>query len=252
MGLLGSLKVKGAMKRVNVVLEAGETSSDAEIEPLMWSRSEGNPQAVALLHIRHWKAAVAFAFSLTRDYNDAEDLASHSFLKVLAAINSGKGPTGPFRPYLFRAIRPSVADHWRRRSNEYSVDEIPDEAHEEEGFAWVEAIHERERISKAFSTLPLPWQKVIWHVDVVGLRPRQLAPIMGLRPNAVSALLRRARNGLREAYLRTAGPSHENPYHTRTQTRLQDHPSGGAAQRAGRTALAWISADRVTICGPPR
>lgn len=207
------------MKQVNVVLEAGETSSNGEVEPGMWCSSEGNPHAVALLHIRHWKAAVAFAYSLTRDLHDAEDLASHSFLKVLSAINSGKGPTGPFRPYLFRAIRTSVADHWRRRSHEYSVDELPDKAHEEEGYAWVEAIHERERVSKAFSSLPPSWQKVIWHVDVVGLRPRQLAPILGIRPNAVSALLRRARNGLREAYLRTSSPGQEKPPRPQIQPR---------------------------------
>lgn len=226
------------MKQVNVVLAAGEASSDGEGEPAMWSRSEGNPHAVALLHIRHWKAAVAFAYSLTRDINDAEDLASHSFMKVISAINSGKGPTGPFRPYLFRAIRSSVADHWRRRSHEFCMDELPDRAHEEEGFAWVEAIQERERVSKAFSSLPLTWQKVIWHIDVVGLRPRQLAPMLGIGPNAVSALLRRARNGLREAYLHTSGPGQEKPLHAKTQPRPVNHRSRNSGEWARRTMPA--------------
>lgn len=225
------------MEQVNVVLEAGDKGRNGDAEPIIWSRSEENPHVMALLHVRHWKAAVAFAYTLTGDHNDAEDLAAQSFLKVMSAINSGKGPTGPFRPYLFRAIRSSVADHWRRRSHEYSVDQLPDTAHEEPGFAWVEAVHERERVTKAFSTLPLSWQKVIWHIDVVGLRPRQLAPVLGIGPNAVSALLKRARKGLREAYLRTSAPCQEKPSRAKNQPRPVNQRSG-SAQWGRRTAMA--------------
>jgi RNA polymerase sigma factor (sigma-70 family) len=156
---------------------------------------------MTMLHLEHWEAGVAFAYSLTRDHNDAEDLAAHAFLKVLSAIRSGKGPAGPFRPYFYRAIRTSTADHWRRRSYEYATDHVPETSGEDAGYARVDGMRERDMASRAFSALPKRWQQVIWHVDVVGLRPRQLAPILEIEANAVSALLRRARRGLREAYL---------------------------------------------------
>ncbi|MBT2549173.1 RNA polymerase sigma factor [Arthrobacter sp. ISL-65] len=156
---------------------------------------------MTMLHLQHWDAGVAFAYSLTRDHNDAEDLAAHAFLKVLSAIRSGKGPTGPFRPYFYRAIRTSTADHWRRRSYEYAVEHVPEASAEDGGYAYVDGMGEREMAARAFSSLPQRWQQVLWHADVVGLRPRQLAPILEIEANAVSALLRRARRGLREAYL---------------------------------------------------
>ncbi|MDQ1059609.1 RNA polymerase sigma factor (sigma-70 family) [Arthrobacter globiformis] len=156
---------------------------------------------MTMLHLKHWDAGVAFAYSLTRNHDDAEDLAAHAFLKVLSAIRCGKGPTGPFRPYFYRAIRTSAADHWRRRSYEYAVEHLPETSVEDVGYAHVDGTAEREMAARAFSTLPPRWQQVLWHVDVVGLRPRQLAPILEIEANAVSALLRRARRGLREAYL---------------------------------------------------
>lgn len=156
---------------------------------------------MTMLHLEHWDAGVAFAFSLTRDQNDAEDLAAHAFLKVLCAIKSGKGPAGPFRPYFYRAIRTSTADHWRKRSYEYTMEQVPEVSAEDAGYALVDGMRERDMASRAFSVLPKRWQQVLWHVDVVGLRPRQVAPILEIEANAVSALLRRARRGLREAYL---------------------------------------------------
>ena len=42
---------------------------------------------------------------------------------------------------------------------------------------------------------------MIWHLDVEGLQPRELGKLLDISPNSVSALVYRARAGLREAYL---------------------------------------------------
>jgi len=49
--------------------------------------------------------------------------------------------------------------------------------------------------------LPQRWQKVLWHLDVDGRKPREVAPMLDMKPNSVSALAYRAREGLRKAYL---------------------------------------------------
>ncbi len=157
--------------------------------------------AWAELYRLHWEAGVAFAYSLTGNQADAEDLASQSFLKILAAVRAGAGPTGPFRPYLYRAIRTCAVDLWRRRNQEHTVDHVPDAGAEDPGFAGVDEGENRQIAAQAFASLPARWQEVIHHTDVLGLPPRQVAPVVGIAPNAVSALYRRARRGLREAYL---------------------------------------------------
>jgi hypothetical protein len=46
---------------------------------------------------------------------------------------------------------------------------------------------------------------VLWYAEVMGEKPRNIAPILGLEPNAVSALLIRAKAGLRAAYEQQSG-----------------------------------------------
>ena len=47
---------------------------------------------------------------------------------------------------------------------------------------------------------------VLWHVEVEGQRPAEVAPLLGVKANAVSALAYRAREGLRAAYLNMHTP----------------------------------------------
>lgn len=60
---------------------------------------------------------------------------------------------------------------------------------------------ERERTARAFQSLSARHQSVLWHMEVEGRKPRDLAPMLGIEPNAVSALLVRATKSLRMAYL---------------------------------------------------
>lgn len=55
----------------------------------------------------------------------------------------------------------------------------------------------------AFGSLPERWQLVLWHLDVEGNKPADIAPLLGMSANSVSALAYRAREGLRQAYLQS-------------------------------------------------
>ena len=65
---------------------------------------------------------------------------------------------------------------------------------------------EDEAAARAFHSLPERWQLVLWHVEVEGQRPAEVAPLLGVKANAVSALAYRAREGLRAAYLNMHTP----------------------------------------------
>ncbi|WP_309106233.1 sigma-70 family RNA polymerase sigma factor [Arthrobacter sp.] len=171
-------------------------------EDLVTSVAEGDhPAAVEELYRRHWDANLLFAKRLMANDFDAEDIASEAFLKVIAAIRRGLGPRGPFRPYLFRAVRSCAADHWgaqARHSTDGDVEAAPEE---DPGYARVLDEADRSLAASAFATLPIRWQTVLWHLDVQGDPPRRVGPLLGLEPNAVSAVAARARRGLRQAYL---------------------------------------------------
>ena len=55
--------------------------------------------------------------------------------------------------------------------------------------------------TRAFTRLPERWQLVLWRTEVEQQSPAEVAALLGLTPNGVSALAYRAREGLRQAYL---------------------------------------------------
>jgi hypothetical protein len=58
---------------------------------------------------------------------------------------------------------------------------------------------ERTMIARAFASLPQRWQAVLWHTEIEGARPAEVATLLGLTANGVAALACRAREGLRQA-----------------------------------------------------
>jgi hypothetical protein len=55
--------------------------------------------------------------------------------------------------------------------------------------------------ARAFASLPERWQMVLWHLEVECQKPAEIAPLLGMTANSVSALAYRAREGLRQAFL---------------------------------------------------
>jgi DNA-directed RNA polymerase specialized sigma24 family protein len=46
----------------------------------------------------------------------------------------------------------------------------------------------------------MPSEECLWHAEIMGQKPREIAPVLGIEPNPVWALLIRARAGLHAAY----------------------------------------------------
>lgn len=158
----------------------------------------GNEAAFTELFVRH--RAVARRVALTyRCPGDPDDLVNEAFEKVFAAVRRGAGPTDAFRAYLLVTMRRLAADHAERPRDE-RLDDVPETV---VAAAAAEPLdHEdRELITKAFESLPDRWQAVLWYTAVEGRNPRELAPLLGVSANAVSALAYRAREQLRQAFL---------------------------------------------------
>jgi RNA polymerase sigma factor (sigma-70 family) len=181
-----------------ISLRSATESSD---EALIFACRSGDRDAVDLLYRRHHDAALRFARRLMGNAADADDVAHEAFTKVMSAIGRGNGPDAVFRPYLFRTVRTVAADYWEQQAKETPSEETPDTAVHDFG---LEAVLSQDSITpvyRAFESLPARWRTVLWHAEVENEPPRRIAPLLGIEPNAVSALLMRARRGLREAYL---------------------------------------------------
>ncbi|GLZ14011.1 hypothetical protein Acsp04_42460 [Actinomadura sp. NBRC 104425] len=166
----------------------------------------GDMSAYAQLYERHLAAARTLARHLI-GADAAEDVVQDAFAKVLDVLRRGGGPRSGFRPYLLTAVRRTVYDRYRGERRLQSTDQI--EMYDT-GVPFVDPALEgleRSMIARAFRSLPERWQTVLWHTEVEGAKPAEVAPLLGLTPNGVAALAYRAREGLRQAYLQMHLPS---------------------------------------------
>ncbi|XVQ11274.1 sigma-70 family RNA polymerase sigma factor [Spirillospora sp. CA-255316] len=160
----------------------------------------GEVSAYGTLYERHIGAARGLARQLA-DGDAAEDAVQETFAKILDVLGRGGGPRSGFRPYLLTAVRRTVYDRHRRERRLQSTDRM--ELYDP-GVPFIDPALEgleRSMIVRAFQALPERWQAVLWHTEIEGARPADVAPLLGLSANGVAALAYRAREGLRQAYL---------------------------------------------------
>ena len=179
------------------MLQRVDEPGDAE---LISAVRGGDVDAYGELFGRHVDAARRLARQLTTAA-DADDLVSDAFAKVLVVLKSGGGPDLAFRAYLLTAVRRLHVDRIRATSRLHTTDDmeafdpgVPFRDTAVEGF-------ENAAAARAFASLPERWQLVLWHTEVEGQKPAEVATLLGISANSVSALAYRAREGLRQAFL---------------------------------------------------
>lgn len=171
----------------------------ADVELLCRVRA-GQDDAFGELFVRHAAAVRGFALRCCSDVSEAEDMAAEAFFRVFQAVRRGSGPRDNVRAYLITVVR-RLAAEWRTRRRDVPVadDELGRQM-DADVPAPVSAA-DVQLIARAFSSLPRRWRAVLWRVEVEGERPAVVARHFGLSANATAALARRARQGLRAAYL---------------------------------------------------
>ncbi|MGW4469210.1 sigma-70 family RNA polymerase sigma factor [Nonomuraea sp. NPDC004354] len=206
--------------------------SDAD---LLGTARAGNAAAFGELWQRHVGAARSLARQLVRGEDAVEDVVAESFTKIIDLVGRGGGPEAAFRPYLLTVVRRTVYDRGRVESRQVTTGEI--EAFDP-GVPFVDpalAGLERSLVARAFQSLPERWRLVLWHTEVEGAKPAEIAPMLGLSANGVAALAYRAREGLRQAYvqLHLAGTPRQ-PCRP-VLGRLDVHVRGGLSKRESRS-----------------
>lgn len=158
---------------------------------------QGDREAFATLWQRHYAEASGYARKL--DPRAAEDAVAEVLARVFADLTQGKGPNSAFRSYLLLSIRNSIY----RGARGIQTSELPAEnllpAHE--AHIEMEQDEETRVVHAALQDLPERWREALLLSEVEGRSLAEIGERFNIAPNAVSALLRRARGGLRRAWV---------------------------------------------------
>lgn len=208
---------------------------------------QGDRDAFGELWRRHSDAArrVAYVYAPAL----AEDITVDAFAAVFQQFQKQGGPDHSFRAYLYTVVRNLAARSHRERAH-FSDQPLDDDMAapmtvEDETIAQLES----GATATAFRALPERWQSVLWYLDVEGLKPQQAAPLLGLEPNAVSALAVRAREALKQNWIdaqiagtggtpecsvvdENLGKFTRKRVSARTQKKIDEHAAGCARCRA--------------------
>ncbi|TQJ04040.1 RNA polymerase sigma factor (sigma-70 family) [Amycolatopsis cihanbeyliensis] len=228
------------------VVAEGEPSAEAE---LLQRLRDGEDAAFGELFESHAAAVRRLALGLAADRSEAEDITAETFFRVLQALRRGSGPRDNVRAYLLTvARRVSWEWHGARKDVPVTDDELTTRAGA--GTDSQSRSAEHTLITRAFTSLPERWRSVLWQTEVEGEQPAVVAPHFGLSANATAALARRARLGLRAAYLQAHLAVHRSSDGCRTvMEKLGGYTAGsvtGAEARKVRAHLIVCSSCRST------
>gem|GEM_PF-2002020 len=180
-----------------------EDVDDLDDARLLEALGSGDSTAFGTFYARYRPLALRAALRVVRSSETAEDVVADAFTAVLATLRGGGGPTSNLRAYLLATVRHSALAAVRAGARAHPVPgdalDLPGTGPEVE--AGLDSAEDADHVRAAFAALPPRWRRVLWYVDVRGLTPAQAAPLVGSTPNAVSSLVRRARERLRHEYL---------------------------------------------------
>jgi RNA polymerase sigma factor (sigma-70 family) len=205
--------------------------SDAD---LIAAARSGDAEAYGVLYQRHSAAADRLARQIVKHQADVDDVVAETFARVLHALKRGLGPAQAFRPYLLTAVRRVAIDLIRGQRKQVPTEEadLPDPG---EPFSDpVIADLDRAIVARAFTSLPERWSAVLWHTEVEESKPAEVAELLGISANGVSALSYRAREGLKQAYLQLHLSDHTDANCKPIATKLGGYVRGRLSRRSSR------------------
>ena len=165
-----------------------------------------------------------FAFRLTNDEDDANDLMQDTYLKAFRFINSFERGTNA-KAWLFRILKNSFINDYRQKSKE------PSKVDYQEVETTYNSLDDAEvtvttdlrldtvqdmigdEVANALNSLPVDFRTVIILCDIEGFTYEEMAKILDIPIGTVRSRLHRARNLLKEklrSYASSMGYKTEN------------------------------------------
>ena len=157
----------------------------------------GSPEAFALLVRRYYSPIVRLAFRITRDPDEAKDIAQDVFLRAFRSLDTLL-PERPFESWLFFVARNASLDAIRRRHRTDAIDAKREMRPLELGPEHIALRKEQAaQVRMALEGLPLKYRTVLELYYVSDLRYRDIAEALNIPIGTVKTHLSRAKRRLR-------------------------------------------------------
>ncbi len=162
----------------------------------------------------HLDDAFTLARYLMRNTADAEDAVQECFLRALRHFDSYRGPA--MKPWLLTILRNVCnAEFARRSAQAMPVDSTAEERAADEPPLWQEPQaspetallreHDDDAMRRMIAALPAQYREAIVLRDINDLSYRDIAEVLGVPIGTVMSRLARARDMLRERWMREQG-----------------------------------------------
>jgi RNA polymerase sigma factor (sigma-70 family) len=162
----------------------------------------------------HIRALQTFAYHLTYNQNDADDLVQDTFLKAYKFIDKYEKGTNA-KAWLFKILKNAYINEYRRKvrqPNQVDFEEVVAYHDQEEsrvpGYSDLRReIFEHmmgDEVTMAINSLPIEFRTVILLCDIEGFTYEEIASIIDVPIGTVRSRLFRARNLLKEKLTRYA------------------------------------------------
>jgi RNA polymerase sigma factor (sigma-70 family) len=156
----------------------------------------------------HADALYTFAYHLTYDDDDANDLVQETYLKAYRFIDKYDQGTNA-KAWLFKILKNAFINEYRKRSKQPTKVDYEEVVnfHDEEDTSYSSYLDLREEIfqslmgdevTSAINALPVDFRTVILLCDVEGFKYEEIAKIVNIPIGTVRSRLHRARNMLKE------------------------------------------------------
>jgi len=171
---------------------------------LLLSSSQGDIEAFSELFERYSEKLFNFAYYLTYSKEDSEDITSETFISVYQAIQGRDITKFNLQAYLYKTAKSASLKSIERRKREGLTMEETMAFSDPGIFADPERAallsEQRELVRQTSEELTLDQQSALLLKELEGLPYDTIASVLDSNPNAVGALLSRARLKFREAF----------------------------------------------------
>ena len=167
--------------------------------------SQGNLSEFSTLYDRYAPRGLRFAYSMTGDIVEAEEVLQEAFCRLLGPLRRGQfsGANSSFGPFFFQTIRHLSIDKWRTKNRRRVVpmDDVPEPIQRLEG---LETEKLETRIADLMDELPDQWADALRLKVDGGLSYEEIAETLNCTRAQVRTWIYRARRKL-EQQLRDSG-----------------------------------------------
>jgi RNA polymerase sigma-70 factor (ECF subfamily) len=163
--------------------------------------ARGEEAALTELVRRHQQRVYQIAYRLLRDPLEAEDAAQEVFIKVYENAHRFE-PKASVAAWLHRITANHCLNLLRRRRPHDSLDQEEAPSHPDPGASPLEILEERDlhrRLEELLNSLPENQRRALVLKRYAGLSYQEIGQELGLSPQAVDGLLKRARQTLKQA-----------------------------------------------------